>query len=74
MYESQYGMCLVCEEELPANKNVDHCHDTGKVRGLLCRACNIMIGHAEKRSETKEDAVRILKNAIELIEHNHKKL
>lgn len=36
---------------------VDHNHDTGEVRGLLCAGCNAMIGHAN-------DDVFILKKAI----------
>lgn len=49
----QGGVCGVCGEP-PGDgqphhwKNklaVDHCHDTGKVRGLLCNDCNAGIGH-----------------------------
>jgi hypothetical protein len=41
MYERQRGCCLLCGEA-PARKrlHVDHCHETGLVRGLLCTSCN----------------------------------
>lgn len=44
MYESQNQSCFVCEKhfQLGGYKGlyVDHCHQTGKVRGLLCPSCN----------------------------------
>ena len=39
--------CAVCKQQFPDEKLfVDHCHDTKKVRALLCTNCNLMIGHA----------------------------
>ena len=43
MLQEQAGRCLICEEPL-RHPAVDHCHETGKVRGLLCRRCNTAIG------------------------------
>jgi hypothetical protein len=44
MYETQNKCCFICETHLPLGGNkglyVDHCHITGKVRGLLCPSCN----------------------------------
>ena len=44
MYEIQNKCCFICETHLPLGGNkglyVDHCHITGKVRGLLCPFCN----------------------------------
>lgn len=38
---TQNGKCAICEK--PTEKMVvDHCHTTGKVRGLLCHRCNIL--------------------------------
>lgn len=37
------GMCWICQQE-PNPPCVDHCHATGRVRGILCRACNTAIG------------------------------
>jgi hypothetical protein len=40
---------------------VDHCHKTGKVRGLLCRKCNQMLGLAEDNQNTLSNAIIYLK-------------
>lgn len=46
MVESQGGVCAICSKPDPkfSNLAVDHCHSTGKIRGLLCRLCNTGIG------------------------------
>ena len=46
MLEAQGGVCAICREPCPSGKNlaVDHCHETGAVRGLLCARCNSGIG------------------------------
>lgn len=45
MLESQHGRCAICRQA-PAEKllSIDHDHSSGKVRGLLCSACNFAIG------------------------------
>lgn len=47
LVESQKGVCAICQEpcSIQARLSVDHCHDTGKVRGLLCALCNRGLGH-----------------------------
>jgi hypothetical protein len=40
---------------------VDHCHASGRVRGLLCSDCNIMLGHAHDDDELMLTAVRYLR-------------
>ena len=48
MYENQEGKCAICgiDKELGSSKGllVDHCHQTNKVRGLLCGNCNSGLG------------------------------
>jgi len=55
--------CHICKEVLGKKKCIDHCHSSGKVRGLLCHNCNVMIGHAR-------DNVSILETAIEYLKIN----
>lgn len=50
MLAAQGGKCAICESTSPGgrwNKNffVDHEHDSGRVRALLCHNCNAGIGH-----------------------------
>src|SRR5438445_350801 len=44
----QNGVCAICGC-LPTYRRLalDHCHETGKIRGLLCTRCNIALGHIE---------------------------
>lgn len=47
MLAKQQGKCAICgctESRDGKRFAVDHCHDTGKIRGLLCRPCNSAIG------------------------------
>lgn len=59
MQENQQGLCLGCNQA--KSLCVDHDHETGKVRGLLCRQCNSVIGLA------KED-INILRNLVSYLE------
>jgi hypothetical protein len=47
LLEQQNGVCAVCEQPCPTGRRlaVDHDHETGRVRGLLCRNCNSGIGY-----------------------------
>lgn len=51
MFQAQEGRCLLCgKPERERNRvrlAVDHCHETGRVRGLLCGLCNRQLGWLE---------------------------
>lgn len=50
--ENQRGVCAICGQHKVAQKkqrmHVDHCHETGVVRGILCHVCNTHLGWFEK--------------------------
>lgn len=49
LFAAQQGCCRGCtkhQSEFKTRLCVDHCHLTGKVRGLLCAPCNLILGYA----------------------------
>lgn len=44
------GMCGTHQSELHHTLAVDHCHLSGKVRGLLCTTCNVRLGVLENKA------------------------
>ena len=69
MLEEQGGTCMICnkagdirkKDSRPIALAVDHNHETGKIRGLLCLNCNSGIGKLG-------DSTDILRKAIEYLE------
>jgi hypothetical protein len=63
---SQEHKCVICKEKLQFGhlSAIDHCHKTGKVRGILCRSCNLLLGHAKDSIETLKSAQEYLKKYI----------
>lgn len=45
LVSSQDGVCAVCKEPLTGVAHIDHDHATGRIRGVLCRNCNVGLGH-----------------------------
>lgn len=66
MLREQNGRCAICFSPQPSGVSlyIDHCHDTGAVRGLLCRPCNSGIGFLQ-------DDVNRMKSAIRYLENHH---
>ncbi|GAG89702.1 unnamed protein product [marine sediment metagenome] len=46
MWENQNEKCAICGKffTTPSDANIDHNHETGEVRGLLCQQCNSGLG------------------------------
>lgn len=63
MLVAQSGLCLICGLQPHKMRRlvVDHCHATGKIRGLLCDGCNKGLGDFEDRIERLEAAIAYLK-------------
>jgi hypothetical protein len=61
MWRKQDGRCAICGEPERARRlGVDHCHVTGRVRGLLCRNCNSGLGHFRDRPSFISSAIQYL--------------
>ena len=62
MLADQNGVCKICGKPDPDFAlSVDHCHKTGKVRGLLCGSCNFGLGKFY-------DSPNLLRRAAEYLE------
>jgi recombination endonuclease VII len=48
MFDYQKGRCYICKQESKFRLCVDHDHTTGKVRSLLCRRCNSVLGQVNE--------------------------
>ena len=62
IFEAQNGVCAICHRQPNPNKSlaVDHDHETGVVRGLLCDNCNLMLGLSKDSPLILEAAIRYL--------------
>lgn len=70
MLNTQNHLCKICNlpgfKLDPRSKTllvVDHCHSTGKVRGLLCHNCNRALGLFKDNTNSIENALNYLKGA-----------
>ena len=73
MHAEQNGLCAICgssDAKRPKHRVrgylcVDHCHKTGKVRGLLCWKCNAAMGNLE-------DDIALLEKAAAYLRHHQR--
>lgn len=61
----QNNKCAICSVDLETlslkSIHVDHCHDTERVRGILCHKCNIGLGHFTDDPNLLEKAILYLR-------------
>jgi hypothetical protein len=64
IFDFQDGKCAICRNPFESKGKrracIDHDHSTGKIRGILCNMCNMMIGHADENKKTLEMAIAYL--------------
>lgn len=61
MFADQNGRCAVCDSVETGDKrggrfHVDHCHESGRIRGLLCSQCNLGLGKFKDSADLLERA------------------
>jgi hypothetical protein len=66
MLTEQKNSCAICKTTRAGGKHnsfvVDHDHKTGKVRGLLCKSCNIALGEVKDNIHTLNDMIEYLES------------
>lgn len=67
IFENQGMCCAICGTDTPTKKGwcIDHCHNTGLVRGVLCSKCNTAIGLLDENIDTMTSAIEYI------IKHNN---
>jgi hypothetical protein len=67
LFDSQRGKCAICKDPIlklgSGDKRaccVDHDHETGAVRGLLCTSCNVAIGMLKEDTDVVRYAMAYL--------------
>lgn len=72
LLHEQNNLCAICKNpesiisghinRVPKRLAIDHCHTTGKIRGLLCHKCNVSIGALNESIETLQSAINYLEH------------
>lgn len=62
LIKQEYQCAICCTDKCSSGRNfaVDHCHVTGKVRGLLCSNCNTSLGGFKDNAELLQKAIKYL--------------
>ena len=77
LYSESKGACMICKcSVIPMGDivdhskvaRVDHCHTTGKIRGILCNECNKGLGAFKDNMVSLRNAIEYLENSIDDLE------
>lgn len=63
LIKKQNFCCAICKKPFEKTPNIDHDHDTGIVRGLLCSNCNVGIGMFQHNTVIIKSAMSYISNA-----------
>jgi hypothetical protein len=66
LFAKQGERCAMCRSDVPRGGKwcVDHCHSTGKIRGILCHQCNVaigMLGEGQENQDPRENALALVR-------------
>lgn len=68
LHLQQNGKCKLCEKDEKENGralSIDHCHKTGKIRGLLCNNCNLVLGFFKDDNDIINKFTMNIKNYLD---------
>ncbi len=72
--EAQQGVCKICGTDRADRRTerrfaIDHCHKTGKIRGLLCNTCNRALGLFKDSTSSLVNALNYLNYYKNFFQH-----
>src|SRR5215471_11648820 len=63
LYNKQEGKCKICNRWREV-LSIDHCHKTNKIRGLICKECNMALGLFKDNLEVLKSAIQYLESVV----------
>ena len=74
MFAKQHGLCAICNRserrvlnERITKLEVDHNHQTGNVRKLLCHACNVSVGFMDESPDRMRRMIQYIEEHEQLV-------
>lgn len=64
LIDEQNGQCGICSKDITTASVVDHCHETGTIRGILCSECNLGLGKFKDDPALLEAAALYLSSSL----------